>query len=386
MMPDCLLVTPYYDPNIVGGAEISTQLIAEGLPGRCDVLTFGRGNSERRVNGVRVREICLPELVHLWANPLGSTTPTVGDKIRAHIGRHMRAHGPARGHVTLYRDIVREGGYRTVVMNANEDAMDRPSLWKGAHDGGARVVLALRDDSLLHQKIGPLHYDNAYRDLIRNQLAWVDALVAPSRYMLNLYAEAGLAKPDSRVIPNAVRLDKEPEHVAFEEKAGVIFAGSIGQHKGIPSLLEASRSFAGNERLELVGKGPLTDDCRAAGVDVRDWMSQDELHAEMARAKVLVLPSVWPEAFGRVLVEAVLCGTLVVGSQAGGIPEVLNHDGRYLFPANDAEALAACVNRVLGLSEGEYAKELAEMRAWMARFSVDRYVAAWRDVLDGVSA
>ena len=381
MMADCLLVTPYYDPNIVGGAEISTQLIAEGLPGRCDVLTFGRVNSERQVNGVRVREIRLPELADLWANPLDGTALTIADKISG----HMRAHRPTRGHATLYRDIVREGGYRTVVVNANEAVMDRPSLWKGAHDGGARVVLALRDDSLLHQKIGPLRYDNAYQGLIRNQLAWVDAFVAPSKYMLDLYAEAGLAKPDSRVIPNAVRLDKDPEPVAFGEKDGVLFAGSIGQHTGIPSLLEASRTFAGYERLVLVGKGPLADECRAAGVDVHDWMSQDELHAEMARAKVLILPSVWPEAFGRVLVESVFCGTLVVGSRAGGIPEVMNHDDRYLFPANDAEALSACVNRVLGLSEGEYAKELAEMRAWMARFSVDRYVAAWRDVLDGVS-
>ncbi|WP_322354175.1 glycosyltransferase [Paratractidigestivibacter sp.] len=382
MRADCLLVTPYYDPNIVGGAEISTQLIAEGLSGRCDVLTFGRVNAERQVNGVRVREICLPELADLWANPLDGTTLTIGDKISG----HLRAHRPTRGHAAFYRDTVREGGYRTVVMNANEAAMDRPSLWKGAHDGGAHVVLALRDDSLLHQNIGPLHYDNAYRGLIQNQLDWVDALVAPSRYMLGLYAGAGLAKHDSRVIPNAVHLGDGPEPVAFGEKSGVIFAGSIGKHKGIPSLLEASRSFVGDRCTELVGRGPLVDECRAAGCDVRDWMSQDELHGEMARAKVLVLPSVWPEAFGRVLVEAVLCGTLAVGSRAGGIPEVLSHDDRYLFPANDAEALAACVNRVLGLSEEEYAKELTEMRARMAKFSVDQYVAAWRDVLDGVSA
>ena len=46
-MIDALLVTPYYDPNIVGGAEISTQLIAEGVLGRCDVLTFGATDARR---------------------------------------------------------------------------------------------------------------------------------------------------------------------------------------------------------------------------------------------------------------------------------------------------------------------------------------------------
>lgn len=381
MMADCLLATPYYDPNIVGGAEVSTQLIAEGLPGRCNVLTFGRGDGERSVNGVRVREVCLPEFAGLWASPLDGTALTAANK----VGGHLRTLWPSRGHVALYQDVVREGGYRTVIMNANETVMDRPSLWKGAHDGGARVVLTLRDNSLLHQKMGPVRYDGPYRNLVRRQLAWIDAIVAPSQYMLDLYAEAGMSKPDSRVIPNAVRMDEPPEPVPFGEKAGVLFAGSIIEQKGIPSLIEASHSFMGGERLELVGRGPLTDACRAAGADVRGWMGQDDLHAEMTRAKVLVLPSVWPEAFGRVLVEAVLCGTLVVGSEAGGIPEVMGHDGRFLFTAGDAASLANRVNWVLGLSEEEYAVELDGMRDWMSRFSVGRYVDAWQDVLDGVS-
>lgn len=381
-MADCLIVNAYYDPNIVGGGEYSNQLIAEGLPGRCDVLTYGRTNSERIVNGVRVREVHLPEYEHLWANPLDGTPLTVADK----ISRRVQVFRTSRRNVGFYRKLIEAGGYRTIIMNVNLTVMDEPSLWKGAHESGARVVLTPRTDQLLHQKIGPLRYDKLYRALVRRNLSWIDALVAPSQYILDAHANAGMTKSDRRVIPNSVRIENPPESVSFAQKSNVLFAGSIGEHKGIRALLDASRFFVGGERLELVGRGPMANECVVAGADVRAWMSQDELHAEMARAKVLVLPSLWQEAFGRVLVEAVLCGTLVVGSRVGGIPEVLNHDDRYLFPANDAEALAACVNRVLDLSEDEYTKELEDMRAWMARFSVERYVAAWRGVLDGVSA
>lgn len=70
-MIDALLVTPYYDPNIVGGAEISTQLIAEGVLGRCDVLTFGATDARRSLNGVTVYEMAFPKYANLWAQPLG---------------------------------------------------------------------------------------------------------------------------------------------------------------------------------------------------------------------------------------------------------------------------------------------------------------------------
>lgn len=378
-MRDVLLVTPYYDPNIVGGAEISTQLIAEGLPGRCDVLTFGRTNGRKQVNGIDVYEINLPKFENLWAAPLDGTALSARNKLDGHLGTLF----PTAATVARYRDFIREHGYRTVVMNANETVMDRPSLWKGAHDSGARVVLTLRDNSLLSETMDWLDLSAPFRRVIRRQLGWVDALVAPSQYMIDLYADAGMVKADSRVIPNAVDEIDVPE-VPLEERSGVIYAGSVIEQKGIRTLIDAVGSLPAGTTVEIVGRGPLAEECRSAdAVDVRDWMPRQDLYREIACKKVLVLPSVWPEAFGRVLVEAVMCGTLVVGSNAGGIPEVLDHDERYLFPAGDAGELAARVGRILGLSEADYARELGALRKSFKRFSKERYSAAWAGVLDG---
>lgn len=378
MTKDVLLVTPYYDPNIIGGAEISTQLIAEGLAGRCDVLTFGRADGKRQVNGVDVYEINLPNFQNLWAAPLDGTALSLPNKLNGHLGTLY----PTPKVTKRYRDFIQEHCYRTIVLNANETVMDRPSLWKGAHDSGARVILTLRDNSLLNKTLGNLDVSQIYMRVIRQQLNWIDAFVAPSQYMIDLYAESDMAKYGSRVIPNAVDLTDAPE-VPFAERYGVVYAGSVTEEKGIRTLLEASQILSG-ELLEIVGRGPLAGACKdAADVRVREWMPRWSLYKEIAHRKVLVLPSIWPEAFGRVLVEAVMCGTLVVGSNAGGIPEVLDYDKRYIFPVGNAKQLALRINRILGLSEADYTRELNALQKSFKRFSKERYTEAWTEVLDG---
>lgn len=376
-MIDTLLVTPYYDPNIVGGAEISTQLIAEGLLGRCDVLCFGPKDCQRSLNGVDIYEMRLPGYFGLWAQPLGKAKLSAKDKIYGHLG-DLR---PKRTNVNRYLDFFGAHRYKTIIMNSNEYIMDRPSLWKAAHKSDARIVLTLRDNLLLGRSIGGLDYSELYRRIIRNQLCWVDEFVAPSQYMIDLYARHGMVKNSSWVIPNAVK-DSDVKPVSFAEKSGVIYAGSLSEQKGIRTLVKAASSFLDGERLILIGRGPLAEEIPdGERIAKYDWMPKDALYREMSKAKVLVLPSEWPEAFGRVLIEAVQCGTLVVGSTAGGIPEVFSGDERYLFESGDSMALANKVNSILGLSEDAYREELVSLGESFEKYSIDNYVAAWRNLI-----
>jgi glycosyltransferase involved in cell wall biosynthesis len=117
-------------------------------------------------------------------------------------------------------------------------------------------------------------------------------------------------------------------------------------------------------------------------------VSADQMPACLAEADVLVLPSrttpVWKEQFGRVLVEAMSCGTPVVGSDSGAIPEVIG-DAGLIFAEGDAEALAACLRRLA--QSPELRRELGERgrRRVAEHYTVERIarqtVELWRGLL-----
>jgi glycosyltransferase involved in cell wall biosynthesis len=107
------------------------------------------------------------------------------------------------------------------------------------------------------------------------------------------------------------------------------------------------------------------------GVELVDPGGDRQALAELYRTSwVSALPS-WGEAFGLVLVEALACGTPVVGSDLGAIPEVVDRDsiGR-LFSGGDPEAVAEAVLGALELAGDPATRDACRARA--ADFSTQR--------------
>jgi phosphatidylinositol alpha-mannosyltransferase len=121
------------------------------------------------------------------------------------------------------------------------------------------------------------------------------------------------------------------------------------------------------------------------GVELFDAVAEPrELAPLYARASAVVLPAV-AEALGLVLVEALACGTPVVGRDADGIPEVVDSDaiGR-LFDGDDERALARAILETLALAEDPSTAAACRRRA--EAFSVERmvegYEGLYRELLE----
>lgn len=185
-----------------------------------------------------------------------------------------------------------------------------------------------------------------------------------------------------------------------EEKASpprILFAGNLVPSKGVDVLIEAFARL--RERgieceLRILGEGgeraaleALAGRLGVAGsVAFAPFVSQDAMPAEYGRSTVTVLSSRGnAEGLGLTLVEALLAGSAVVGTPAGGIPEVVI-DGRTGLIARDGDAadLAQKIGRLL--ADGDLRERLIARGAERARERHAAIAAAARyvDLYDSV--
>jgi glycosyltransferase involved in cell wall biosynthesis len=131
------------------------------------------------------------------------------------------------------------------------------------------------------------------------------------------------------------------------------YVGRLVPAKGIDDLVAAARSLEFDFRLLVVGDGPLREHVRRADIgrgilDLRTGIRSDSLPDLYRAMDVLVLASrttkTWAEQFGKVLCEALLCRTPVIGSSSGAIPWVVETTGGgVIVPECNPPALAAAI-------------------------------------------
>jgi alpha-maltose-1-phosphate synthase len=141
----------------------------------------------------------------------------------------------------------------------------------------------------------------------------------------------------------------------------VVFVGRITRQKGLPVLLKAAQQLDPAAQLVLCAGQPDTPElasevaglvaglraARSGVVWLPEMLPKREVIQLLTHATVFACPSLY-EPLGIVNLEAMACGTAVVGSGVGGIPEVVS-DGEtgLLVPPDDPGALASALNSLL---------------------------------------
>ena len=167
-------------------------------------------------------------------------------------------------------------------------------------------------------------------------------------------AAAPFAPGHYEVIPNGVEIppDVDPGNRADR----IVFAGRHDPRKGLPVLLRAwPRLRDAGVRLRVLGADPLAVRLLLArlrmseeGIDILGFVEDAALTEELARAKLLVAPSLGNESFGMTITRAFACATPVVASDISGYREVVTEWTGALIPPGDADALAEAIVALLG--------------------------------------
>lgn len=360
-----LIVNTYYYPNMVGGTEQSVKLLAEGLANNgyeVYVLSADKDiEKEEIINNVKIFRL------------------NIKNRVKSTLGKGIRK-------FCELNNIVIENKISKLIDKINPDIIHTnnlfylsPIIWKIANKKNIKVVHTLRDywglcpkTTLLHKKgqictnkkiVCKMHTINY------NQFSkYVNIVTSPSDFTMNLYKENGLFTDcKSIVVKNAIDINVEESNLLIHEKAlrrnktvKFLFMGTLNSHKGIEFLINTFKKIKSeNIELKICGDGPLRgfveESCKSDDrIEYLGSIFGKEKEKILYESDVMIVPSIWYEPFGRVVIEAYKYGMPVIACTIGGINELLNDEISIGIKENDNKAL---VDAIIKLSNRENVKK-----------------------------
>ncbi|MGI8765840.1 MAG: glycosyltransferase family 4 protein [Gemmatimonadaceae bacterium] len=363
-----VLINSLYAPNVVGGAERVVQSLAEELAvaGHEPVmisLSPDRTATVRELNGVKshylgLRNVYWPfhdEPRPKLAKPLWHAIDSYNPRMAADVAEIVSAERP---------DVV----------HTNNLAGFSPLVWTHVKRQKIPVVHTLHDYSLLcpratmyngHSNCVTREWTCALYTWPRARLARsVDAVVGVSAFVLDRHLAHGAFTdvPVRRVIHNGYRspVHSAPRPDRESSALRIGFMGRLIPTKGIELLLSVLSTMPQNGwELWVAGQGAQEYvaglQSHYQGVPAR-YVGFTDPEAFLSQVDVLVVPSIWHEPMGLVVIEALAHGVPVIGSNRGGITELIDH-GRtgLLFDPDEASSLRTALDRFMsepGLASG----------------------------------
>jgi starch synthase len=349
------LLTREYPPDVYGGAGVHVEFLARELRPLVDLDVHCWG--EGRADGVRRHRP--------W-----STLDGANDALRTFsVDLAMAAALEGRELVHSHTWYANLGGHLAKMLYGIPHVMTAHSLeplrpWKAEQLGGGYELSSWAERTAIEAADAVVAVSGAMREDI---LGCYPALDPERVHVIHNGIDTSLYRPDHGTDAlDRIGLDRSRPYV--------LFVGRITRQKGVPHLLRAVRDIDPAAQVVLCAGAPDTPEIDQEFRElfgelsrVRDgvfWipkmLPRPEVIQLLTHAALFVCPSVY-EPLGIVNLEAMACGTPVVASAVGGIPEVVD-DGRtgLLVPAGDGfeAGLARAMDSVLG--DPEAARRMGE--------------------------
>jgi glycosyltransferase involved in cell wall biosynthesis len=347
-----VLLLNYEYPPYGGGAGVASEALARTLASRgvtVDVVTAGEESS------------C--ESTVMWDGEAPEEGVLNVHRVRCRrTSVHEAGMGDAASYLVAALPLVR----RLLSTEQYDAAHFFFSLPTGAmipflNLGKTPVLVSLRGSDVPGYDSHNHKLERAHRVLLPfTRWIWRRAdRVVPVCESLGRMALRTLSDLDYTVVPNGVDLTRfSPRPARADRRPGPIRCLAVArlvERKGLDHLIRAIASLErGRYELEIVGTGPdehsLRELAARFGLDglvkFSGSLDRDSVARRYREADLFTLASV-EEAFGNVFAEALASGLPIIGSNIGGIPELVEH-GRngLLVPPRDPLALAAAIHQL----------------------------------------
>ena len=250
--------------------------------------------------------------------------------------------------------------------------------------------------------LNPLRAWQMYRfEACRNvRLAAYRAILVASAHMYREFEQHGLDQEKLRLVPLPIvdAMSDAPPRGSGAPAGRILFVGRLTDLKGLRYLIEAIpravMKLGQQLTLTVVGDGPerrrLQELAQRMEVPATftGWMDFEKSRDIMRECDLLAVPSLWPEPFGMVGMEAGSIGIPAVGYAVGGIPDwlIAGQTGE-LAPGDPPTVQGLAEAIVRALADPRHYRELCSgARALSEAFSMERHLAALEPILEGAAA
>ena len=351
------LVNAFYHPDEPGGAERSVRALARALGDRghqvC-VICLSEHPRIDRVDGVEVHR--LPVDNAYLPSPRHARGAV--EKLLWHVRDTRNPRAAARVGAAL-------AGVGAELVHTNNLAGLSTSVWREAGRLGVPVVHTTRDFYLLCPRSSMVGRRGPCQSqcLSCRAFAWpriaesrrVAAVVGISQFVLERHLGLDcFPNATQHVIHNAYDAPQTPLRRPVPALPTIGFIGRLVPEKGVEQLIAAVRRMRERgvaAQLLIAGEGSTgyVDRLRsvAQGLPV-DFVGRQIPHEFFGRVDLTVVPSIWEEPMGRVVVESYANGRPVVMTPVGGLPELATSDAAIVAAGCDDDALADAVSTMVG--------------------------------------
>jgi len=336
------LLTREYPPEVYGGAGVHVAYLARELASLVDLTVHCQGADRPGAVAHRPWD-------HLaGANQaLGVVSTDLSMAAAAGSADLVHSH-------TWYANLA---GHLAALLYgvphvATVHSLEPLRPWKAEQLGGGYEVSSWCERTSLESAAAIIAVSNGMRSDVLNTYPAIPA--GRVRVIRNGIDTAEYA-PDPRT-------DVLERYGVDPARPSVIFVGRITRQKGVPVLLHAAAGLDPAAQLVLCAGQPDTPElaaeveglvavlraARSGVIWIPEMLPKHAVIQLLSHATVFACPSLY-EPLGIVNLEAMACGTAVVGSAVGGIPEVVS-DGEtgLLVPPDDPAALAVALNTLVG--------------------------------------
>lgn len=230
---------------------------------------------------------------------------------------------------------------------------------------------------------------STYRAVCMWRIGNPDAVIFPSRYLMDMYAKHGFFKRSKIVhLPNPAPNYRENKKIGRSPGPLKLFiAGQLAAHKGIVFLLETFAKIKIDLRLLIAGDGPLREVVeKAAKGDRRitylGYTSPDDLPSVFSVVDATVVPSLCYENSPTVIYESLQSGVPVIAANIGGVGELIKEtENGFLFTPGNGDEFTEAITEMDRLKDN-FADHRSLIRASVTPYALPLYIDSLVAIID----